>query len=991
MNPLRACCSLLLVALLPASAQDTVDIPDAALEAAIRAAINKPTGDLFPADLAALSVLESRRAGIVDLRGLEFATNLHTLRLPDNLIADLAPLAGLENLRELDLAENSVADLAPLAGLEGLTQLDLSDNDLEDIDSIRFLTGLETLVFDHNSVFDISALASLASLAIFSADNNEIEDLAPLADLPALQYLNLDQNSVADLTPLVNLGTLVALSLWDNDLEDLAGIEGLAGLQELNLDANSVEDLSPLAGLTRLANLSIVNNEVENLGPLEGSSALRELDITNNSVENLSPLSALTGLVTLRARNNDIVNIGPLRQLTSLEVLDLSINEIQSILPLHELTRLRELFLWDNDISNLWPLRALARLEQLNLDANDIERIGALADLRSLQSLTLWRNFVTDLRPLCGLTALRHLNVSQNDVEEIDALAGLANLETLVLHHNQISDFGPLRRLNQLREANLSWNSASRAAALVELPAVARVDLSDNPLSQQALCGDIDLLEQRGVAVAYDGVCLSGSREDEDEDSLPDQEETSVHGTDPGNPDTDGDGIPDGFEARNGLDPRIDDASADADGDGLKDLYEYFAKADPRDAASPGPVFYVGPAGQNRDGFGFSEDRPWQTISFAIAEIGPRLAASQPRTLLLLPGVYQEDKSVRLAPWMSVVGLSREEVIIGDPLVAARHAALRNCTLSPVSDFDAVSLLIDYASMTVDSVIFAGPVAYTGIMLEASLSEEIVIDACEFRGLANGLVLAGANPLIRRCEFARIIGDAIRIDRSPAAKQAELELGDAGNLNTGFNTFEDIGGAAVNNEGETAVRLERNYLAPGAALEGDVRVEAGLGEKMLPAAIYCTVWDAAAKTRLDEATVTLNDTATLSAGQDGVYAFVCLEAGLHEIAVEMTGYAPESQQVALDAGMTRSLVFSMTSSGSPPPPLCFRSATVPISQRGVPPLLLTALLVVMGLEWARRATRRRRIPPSAAPRNCCLQKADACPVVWACDQKVDAR
>ncbi|MCL4298836.1 MAG: hypothetical protein KJ077_24070 [Anaerolineae bacterium] len=52
--------------------------------------------------------------------------------------------------------------------------------------------------------------------------------------------------------------------------------------------------------------------------------------------------------------------------------------------------------------------------------------------------------------------------------------------------------------------------------------------------------------------------------------------------------DTDGDGMPDGWELDNGLDPEVDDASDDADGDGATNLDEYQAGSDPQDADSDG-------------------------------------------------------------------------------------------------------------------------------------------------------------------------------------------------------------------------------------------------------------------------------------------------------------------------------------------------------------------------------------------------------------------
>lgn len=63
---------------------------------------------------------------------------------------------------------------------------------------------------------------------------------------------------------------------------------------------------------------------------------------------------------------------------------------------------------------------------------------------------------------------------------------------------------------------------------------------------------------------------LGAFETDSDGDGLTDTEERLCFGTDPGNPDSDEDGIPDGTEVANGMDP----LSEDSDGDGLTDAEE---------------------------------------------------------------------------------------------------------------------------------------------------------------------------------------------------------------------------------------------------------------------------------------------------------------------------------------------------------------------------------------------------------------------------------
>ncbi len=66
-------------------------------------------------------------------------------------------------------------------------------------------------------------------------------------------------------------------------------------------------------------------------------------------------------------------------------------------------------------------------------------------------------------------------------------------------------------------------------------------------------------------------------QQDSDEDGLSDVEETFMTGTDPNNPDSDGDGLGDGFEVQNRLSP----LNPDTDGDGVNDGQEVQQGSDP--------------------------------------------------------------------------------------------------------------------------------------------------------------------------------------------------------------------------------------------------------------------------------------------------------------------------------------------------------------------------------------------------------------------------
>ena len=74
-------------------------MPDAALRQAVRETLDLPAHHLLtPADLQHLTSLDVRYKEIVDLTGLEHATDLEALVLIENKIHDISPLFGLTQL-----------------------------------------------------------------------------------------------------------------------------------------------------------------------------------------------------------------------------------------------------------------------------------------------------------------------------------------------------------------------------------------------------------------------------------------------------------------------------------------------------------------------------------------------------------------------------------------------------------------------------------------------------------------------------------------------------------------------------------------------------------------------------------------------------------------------------------------------------------------------------------------------------------------------------
>ena len=473
-----------------------VAIPDAGLRRAVEQALGKREEEpITPVDMAGLTSLAARRAGITDLSGLAFAVRLKQLDLNLNAVSDLAPLAGLTSLEMLSLARNRIGDnaLSTVSRLTGLEVLSLAGNALDDLVPLGDLTRLRVLDIASTTTKDISWLDGLSQLEGLYLGDNAVEDISALSGLSRLKWLLLGGNGIGDISPLSSLTALEALSLRSNAVGDLTPLVGLTELETLNLENNAIDDISALAGLIGLAELNLWSNAIADVSSLAGLSDLKVLYLGDNAIKDISALAGLTALRTLRAPSNAIEEVSALAGLTELEVLHLGRNAIADVSLLAGLTGLRELSLGGNAIEDISPLAGLIGLEELDLWRNGISDISPLAGLDDLKTLRLGENEIEDLSVLAGRTELVELGLQDNAIEDISVLAGLTGLEVLLLGENAIEDISVVAGLTKLVELDLSRLGVTDGdlQVLAGLTELRILDLGLNNITDISLLADL--------------------------------------------------------------------------------------------------------------------------------------------------------------------------------------------------------------------------------------------------------------------------------------------------------------------------------------------------------------------------------------------------------------------------------------------------------------------------------------------------------------------
>jgi len=535
-------------AMLPCAAiAQTVTIPDAGLEAAIRLTLNKSTGDLTQADMESLTSLVAADKNISDLSGLQFAVNLTFIDFASNQISDIFFLSGLTKLTGLGLNANQISNISALGSLTALELLGLSDNQISDISDLSGLTALTFLDLGINQVSNLNPLSELTTLVDLSLLSNQISDISVLSNLTGLNQLLIEGNFIdiregSDsrmlIDPLVSDGKTVTF------IPQFAFIPDPGLTAAIRFTLNIPTGGLFQADLASLTNLTAASRNITDLTGLQFAINLTFLDLGNNQISDLSPLLSLTALTILGLGDNLISDISSVSGLTALEVLSIANNQINDISALNSLTALGFLDLGNNQVSNLIALSGLSALANLSLLGNqisDISDISVLSDLASLSEVLLEGNFI-DIRegsdsrvfigalvsggiavtfnpqfafiPDAGLEAairlalniptgglfqfqlggLTNLSASSSNISDLTGLQFAVNLTLLNLSANQISDLTPLSDLSALTALGLSINQISDMSPLSGLTVLDRLNIHTNQISDLSPLSDLTTL-----------------------------------------------------------------------------------------------------------------------------------------------------------------------------------------------------------------------------------------------------------------------------------------------------------------------------------------------------------------------------------------------------------------------------------------------------------------------------------------------------------------
>jgi len=430
-------------------------------------------------------------------------------------------------------------------------------------------------------------------------------------------------------------------------------------------------------------------------------------------------------------------------------------------------------------------------------------------------------------------------------------------------------------------------------------------------------------------------------------------------GTDPNNPDSDGDGFLDGDE----IDNLITDGSADPndstitpadlDGDFVSDLNDSDDDNDgipdeedlgpagedfSRDTDNDGidnesdpanEVFVDAENGSDETGTGTVDD-PWQTITKATETVTgtPAILID----IIVRPGTYEER--VVLGDYESLIGpdpasttvqyfdaLATENVV----LESGDQSTIQNITITtPEPVIENVELLrIRNVSALVDNVIFDGkdnPNAF-GVFVSRSQSSGTVVRNSMFTRVGSGVQSVETRAEFKSNMFEDIRQDAIFVRTPETLFQVEGEVdvplfGDETIEGTGNNIFRRVEGSFIINNTGTTLKAENNdwgfdsFSDVDGKTTGPVDFCPFIGQT---SNLVGVVTDADTGDPLTGATVTIEgaDLATETL-PDGGYVLANVPGGTQTVHVERAGYQSESYEITVECADTTTKSFELT-------------------------------------------------------------------------------
>lgn len=240
-----------------------ISFGDINLEVYIRKLIKKESGDIYLSDVYNIKKLDFLGWPLIDIRGIQYMTNLVSLNLYYSRMGNISFLSYLENLKKLNLSwGDSLSEIKSIKNLKKLEELIISYSPrISNFSEIRFIISLKVLDLSENRLNNLDFIKELINLekCCFSKNNLEIIDLSYNKKL---KDIDISANNIKNINSLEKLIEIEYLDLSVNKIENIRVLKNLKNLKTIDLRGNNI-NYKDLSNKTSLDFLKSINCKIK--------------------------------------------------------------------------------------------------------------------------------------------------------------------------------------------------------------------------------------------------------------------------------------------------------------------------------------------------------------------------------------------------------------------------------------------------------------------------------------------------------------------------------------------------------------------------------------------------------------------------------------------------------------------------------------------------------------------------------------------------------
>ena len=401
--------------------ESIVEIPDQALKSRLLARFDKnQDGELSKSEMSQIEYFDAYNAGITDLTGLEYATEISSLEVPYNGIKDLAPISKLPNLQYLNVKENQITKVPDFTE----TNLLLYDF-VWDADKQEHVQTTPRNIFGGNQILKEQFVGKFATepgedwLALNSYDESIVE--IPDQALKSRLLAQFDKNQDGELSKS-EMSQIEYFDAYDAGITDLTGLEYVIGIFSLKLPFNNIEDLTSISRLPNLQILDVKGNRITKVPSfVETSLRLYETEWDADKQKEIwtTPKRIFTGNKISREEFVGKFSVIPGEDWLELNSYDTTLIEIPDSALKKQLVSQ-----YDADCDGELSYGEMNSIEFLNAANCGITDLTGLEYASGLEGVNISDNNITDLTPLTKITGLQYLYANGNQISQIPDFRG---------------------------------------------------------------------------------------------------------------------------------------------------------------------------------------------------------------------------------------------------------------------------------------------------------------------------------------------------------------------------------------------------------------------------------------------------------------------------------------------------------------------------------------------------------------------------------------